>query len=1099
MANDSPAEQWPGTPVAAAPKEQWPGTPVADRPGYDVLKASGDAQHIATQFDLNPTGMSQASADTLTKRGVMTAEDARPQNNPAQAVTEHVVNSVWGDIADAYSEAWHHTLDVIKTGKSPSFDEDATREFLRKSGMPEDRIEPEIETLRSRAVRAEVMQIPFTLPAAGLLGIYRHYVSQPLSEVTGAPRDVIETAGMIGGAAFGLRELPERPVGAPKPPLDLVEARRLKAIGDDTPAPINEPPPIAAKRAMAADAKPDDEITLESQDEWMERVRKTVSKIDKPEDARQIILDAVPNIDVEAIRSGELPVRDVQDLAAAAGLKPAELDPTVMGRKFRNDDTVRGVITAALEATDQVKAAANEVDLDPSPENLIKLQQAIDRHALLVEQWFGHRAEWGRTGNVFQEFMTAAGEARSITDMLRDRGTQPTDLKTFARAIKDMDREGAARLLNDRRTYGFMDKLFYYWVNGLISGLITHAGYIQTNAVYAAMEHMLVTPFAAAIGKAKQLAGIEAERQFFGEGIASPWGMVMGAPDIVKGMFQSIKAGMRAPLASEIELFDRRVAERDAMVARGEEVPKELEQDIRQHDKLINTLKAEHPISGVWGRIIGAPGDMAGAIHTAFKLAGERGMRHMEAYRATVQEGLAPTSSGFSQRYAYHLANPTDEALARVTQGAYKGTYMQDLGTRGKSWQRFVHETPGLRWLFPFQHIPLNIIKNSAEYVPLLNLADSATRDALMGRKGGIEQDRAMARMVVGSSIMGYFAYKALNGQMTGEYPKDPNERAEWALTHKQPHSVLVNGEWVSLERKGPAGNLAMLGAEIGLLASHIGKEDDKDFAAVIGNAAMAAAHIVGNEVGFMTLKDLMDVFEGERRAGQVVAFRATSFLPLSSMVGQTASFTDPSMRRAQTFLDNIKYRIPGLRQTLPIKTDWSGQPVPNPGYHNINRAVAANTNPLDLELVALGVHPGMPSRVINGVRLNDQHYDDYVSLSGQLARQTLDRFVTRPQWTEAPASERAKIVRDIIKTSREEAGKAIQVRNPALIQQGMEQSRKVLTAPGTPKLKPAQESPEDKSFFQRLFPEINPTPPRGPPGPTPAGLPIIPSLGFRG
>ena len=634
-----------------------------------------------------------------------------------------------------------------------------------------------------------------------------------------------------------------------------------------------------------------------------------------------------------------------------------------------------------------------------------------------------------------------------------------------------MDSEGAAQLLNNKRTYGFSDKLFYYWVNSLISGPITHTGYIQTNAVYAAMEHMVVTPISAAIGKIKQLAGGQAERQFFGEGLASPWGMVMAAPDIVRGTYQSIKTGMRIPLESEIQLFDRRVAQRDAMVARGEEVPKELDQEIRKHDKLINTLKMERPISGAWGRIVGFPGDAAGSIHTAFKLAGERGMRHMEAYRATIEEGLDPTSSGFTQRYSYHLANPTDAALERVTAGAYKGTYMQDLGTKGKDWQRFVHNTPLLRWAFPFNHIPLNIIKNTAEYVPLLNLADIGTRDALMGRKGGIEQDRALARVVVGSSIMGYFTYKAMNGQMTGDYPEDPKEKAEWALLHKQAHSILVGGEWVSLDRKGPVGNLAKLGATIGVYAQHLKtSEDEADMTAATANAAISAARVAADETGMMTLRDAIDLFENPHRRSSIAANRVTSFLPLSSAVAQTASYTDPDMRKAQTFLDSIKYRLPGLRQTLPAKMDWSGQPVPNPGYQNVNRAVPANTDPVDLELAALGVHPGMPHRVVNGVKLNDQQYEQYVSIGGQLVRRTLEKYVTRPEWVNSPAAARADVVRDIIKTAHEGAAAAIQVRNPAIIQQGMEQRRALLTAPGTPKLSGGGEGSGPPSAIGEFF-----------------------------
>ena len=330
------------------------------------------------------------SADDYDKNGITTPDDAKPENNPAQAVGEHVVKS-------AFLHALPGTM-VLPF-------------LIRQAELFADLIKGPGEVFRPGAA-GQPKSIEELIPMAANIAM-----ASELGRAT--PFKAPTTKPLVEG----------QPEAAA--PIDLAEAKRLRAIGDESPPPTNEPPAEAAKRAMAADAKPDEKITLEPQDEWMDRVRKTVSKIDKPDDARRIILDAVPNIDVDAIRSGELPVRDVQELASAAGLKPGELDPATMSRKFRNDDTVRGVITAALQATDEVKAAASAVDLAPTPENLIKMQQAIDRHALLVEQWFGHRAEWGRTGNVFQEFMTEAGEARSINDMLKDRDTNPTDLKVL--------------------------------------------------------------------------------------------------------------------------------------------------------------------------------------------------------------------------------------------------------------------------------------------------------------------------------------------------------------------------------------------------------------------------------------------------------------------------------------------------------------------------------------------------------------------------------------------------------------------------------------------------------------------------------------------
>jgi hypothetical protein len=54
---------------------------------------------------------------------------------------------------------------------------------------------------------------------------------------------------------------------------------------------------------------------------------------------------------------------------------------------------------------------------------------------------------------------------------------------------------------------------------------------------------------------------------------------------------------------------------------------------------------------------------------------------------------------------------------------------------------------------------------------------DSEMRASITGKNGGVAQDKAIARMVAGSAIMGYFVHQALNGRATGDYPHDPKER----------------------------------------------------------------------------------------------------------------------------------------------------------------------------------------------------------------------------------------------------------------------------------------------------------------------------------
>jgi hypothetical protein len=384
----------------------------------------------------------------------------------------------------------------------------------------------------------------------------------------------------------------------------------------------------------------------------------------------------------------------------------------------------------------------------------------------------------------------------------------------------------------------------------------------------------------------------------------------------------------------------------------------------------------------------------------------------------------------------------------RAVEGAYKGTFMQELGPRGKAWQKMTKDIPGMRWIFPFAHIPINLMKATYEHTPAAIL-DSEMRADILGKNGGVRQDKAIARMVVGSAIMGWFVNAQMTGKATGDYPKDPKERDQWKLAGKQPNSILIGDHWVSYARFGPAGDLAALGANIGNVVQHLQSEDDDAMTKATMHAALAAGKLVIDEAGFQSLQNIFEAYsDPDKRGAQFVASEVSSMIPFSSMLGQTASggipFTggflgDPDMRQAKTFVDGLKYRIPGLRETLLPKRDWSGLPVPNPQFGNILRQTEVKTDPVDMEMAALGIRPAPPQDRIKGVKLPPKLYDTYQATAGPFTRTALSAMVNQPGWHDIPISVRQEVFKHTIEATRQAAAAAMQMRYPQLIQQGVE------------------------------------------------------------
>ena len=823
----------------------------------------------------------------------------------------------------------------------------------------------------------------------------------------------------------------------------IVQAKDLGVIGPDQSPPVQqESPAVAAARAIPAAADTGDKITMtpsgEPIDAWEQRFNRYVDNMQSPDDFKGMIKQlAIDNNNFSEARAGAVPAVQIEKVAEAAGIDPADIDGGKLRTTFRTDDEIRIATQTLKKLGDDVQSAAELVRADDSPDNLIKMQAAIIKRDYAMEAALQHtvalRAEWGRSGNALQEILAVTKDQAGLTSFLKDKGRSTDDLRDMARGLAGLDREQAAKVLTAQR--GQAPHWFYWtWVQGLISGLVTHSKYVAANALYAGTERGVVTPLASLIGTMRG----GADKVFLGEAAAMHYGTIAAVPDAVRAAFQTVKSGMRVPLESEQELA--RLAEE-----RGEKPPKEV-------SRAVNPVTQQRgPRWGIWERVLGEkgqrvatrvlglPGDMASAIHTTFKVLGERANLEAWAYNKAAGEGLSPANQTFWERRAYHAANPSEQVLKDSVYQAYKDTFMQELGPHAKTFQALTRKIPLAKWIFPFAHIPINLMKATYEYTPFAAL-DKDMRGNLTGANGGRAQDLAIARMTVGSSVMGYFAHKYMMGQATGDYPTDPKERKDWQLQGKIPNSIMIGDHWVSFDRFGPAGDLARIGANVGSLIHHSDQTDDDNWTKLTFMAANGAANTIADEVGFQSLRNIMDALSDERKGRRWAAWQAGSLMPYSSLVSQTASIMDPQMRVAQTFLDGLKYRTPGLRESLLPKRDpLYGQPMTNPGYENIIRKIPVDTDPVKGELERLDLHPAAPRNQIGGVKLSPEQYDRYEATAGPLVRQALSALVSNPAWQNIPAGVRKQTMQATISAMRQRAAAAMQMDQPELVQQGLQ------------------------------------------------------------
>jgi hypothetical protein len=779
-----------------------------------------------------------------------------------------------------------------------------------------------------------------------------------------------------------------------------------------------EPPARAAAEAR----KPDEKVTSEGPfTDKAGNIR--LDLIDTHNDAKNVIREAAKeNGDFMPARRGDIPLAQVDAISQATGIPIEEMNLRGMGRLMRNDNEVRVAITAMIQSAEDTakqmqKAAATGLD-----EDLIELQKMRMRHSVLQEQVAGLTAEWGRTGNVFQEFGAAVKDAKSLGEFLKSKkGETLDDLKAMAKAGAALDpRTQLPRFLHDSRKPNFWDKFIYYWTNALLSGPFSHLGYAIGDATFAAYEAAVITPLAGAIGKARELVyPANIERVYMGESAARIWGFVQGTPDAIVATYQAIKNDVATPLPRQ--------------VATG------------QHP--VTQLK---PIPGTVGKIFGVPSRGLAGLHSFFEFAAYRSEIEAQAYRAAAKEGLSPFTQQFWERKAEIATAPTDAMMDAGIVTGQRYTFTTPLGQAGKALQRFTNQdAKPIKLILPFLQAPINTLKAAAEGTPLAFL-DKDMRANLRGENGAVARDTQWARLVAGSAVTGMVAHWAASDLITGEGPSDPKARAQWLLTH-QPNSVRIKSGgqeyWVNYARFGAISGLLTLGANLHDVSDLI---TEKEYSHAAGHLVKAGGAWVTENTGMKGLADLIQVMKDpDRYGGRWVNQFAAGFIPFSTLMGQSASFMDPTMRDAKTFIDAFKNKIPVLRETIYPLRDWTGQPRANPrgGEGAIAATTAVNTNRVDQEMQQLNIWPTKVSKTIKGVELDPEQYDRYQAVAGALTRATLESLVHQDGWNRLPPFVRENSIKSVIHATRQSAAASIQAMYPELIQKGVQKQVERLTS----------------------------------------------------
>lgn len=209
------------------------------------------------------------------------------------------------------------------------------------------------------------------------------------------------------------------------------------------------------------------------------------------------------------------------------------------------------------------------------------------------------------------------------------------------------------------------------------------------------------------------------------------------------------------------------------------------------------------------------------------------------------------------------------------------------------------------------------------------------TKPGTPERAAGIR--RALLDAKSGVELAGLGFAMSAAGLVSGAYPDDPGERAEFVAQGKTEYSINIGGNWISLPRALGVFYLPfMTGANI-----EAGAYSDKSPGELIGRIFEDATQIFGIDSLDSAINTLAtisdDVKQGNlsKTSQNFVAGVVKMLLPLNSLHNQIASAADDYQRDSSDVdgIVSIGKRIASAtfaRFLLPVKTDWAGNELQN-------------------------------------------------------------------------------------------------------------------------------------------------------------------------
>ena len=342
--------------------------------------------------------------------------------------------------------------------------------------------------------------------------------------------------------------------------------------------------------------------------------------------------------------------------------------------------------------------------------------------------------------------------------------------------------------------------------------------------------------------------------------------------------------------------------------------------------------------------------------------------------------------------------------------------------------------------ILPFAQTPANIADKLLDYSPvglaraikqLGTETDIRTHTASSEFNQKLFVDR-VSRSLTGTGILALGMAMAAKGLLTRE-PEDEATRSLTRQAGANAYAIKIGDTYHTINWSEPAGSLLIIGAA---LQSMFSVDSAKDVLSIAWDAAIGGVNAFFNN---SFLSSFADLLSSDTPADAIFdSLLSGSSRIVASQVGAVARATDkyerdtydPNALKRQ--VNYIISRVPGLRQTLPIKVGTDGQYQLSSAGNSLGErilntmfipgyATRETDDPVNQELYRL-YNEGYDEQVlpsanykINGHKLTGEERREYQTIIGQISHSLTAQVINTKEYQQATDAEKAAMLEDCI------------------------------------------------------------------------------------